>query len=287
MRSILFLWALAGSQLLWSQTDVVSRRISGPLVIDGLATEWPQPFPYYDAETRLQFALANDSHNLYICFKTADPLLQVKINQAGMETGIQQKGKTRRNAIVEFPFVLQGMEQDALVGPGTTKLPDIQLLRDYYLSDDSVLFTSGFNKLNGLQRRSGICAIKAALNWDSTQAMYIEYCIPLGELADPKDKNWAGKELLLKVDVHAPEKPGGETTANNNTGSGMTSPGIGTGSITNPNDPTNPGGLGRNANTTGPMGGMNPATASANPVTEADKFYMVKSFRQKFKLSLP
>src|SRR5690349_4096168 len=88
-----------------AQSDVTtSKWVQQPVVADGESNEWQQPLNFYDDKTKLLFAIANDSSNMYFCFESKDPLNQMKLMRAGMKITLTSKGKIKREATIEFPM---------------------------------------------------------------------------------------------------------------------------------------------------------------------------------------
>src|ERR1051325_10066706 len=73
-----------------------------PIKADGIAAEWEIPLRYYDNETRLNYAIANDKENLYICIRVTDKLNQMKIIRAGLQLWMDTTGKKQQQVGVLF-----------------------------------------------------------------------------------------------------------------------------------------------------------------------------------------
>jgi hypothetical protein len=75
-----------------------------PIVIDGDCTDWPSPYPNYDAKAMVAYATSNDAENLYITMQTGDPLTQVKILKRGMTVSIDTSGRKDPTFNINYPL---------------------------------------------------------------------------------------------------------------------------------------------------------------------------------------
>ena len=77
-----------------------------PVSIDGqpAANEWPEIFNYYDGNTKLQFAFASDTGNLYVALKITDDPTQMRLFNGGLGIWIDPKGKKKETMGVSFPL---------------------------------------------------------------------------------------------------------------------------------------------------------------------------------------
>src|ERR1700741_3223775 len=81
---------------------------TSPINIDGKPDDWPQPFNYYDGNTKLQFTFANDTGNIYVCLKITDDPTQLRLFNGGLGIWIDPKGKKKETMGVSFPLKLEG-----------------------------------------------------------------------------------------------------------------------------------------------------------------------------------
>ncbi len=75
-----------------------------PINIDGDCTDWPSPYPNYDADAMVAYATSNDKENLYITMQTGDALTQIKILKQGMTVSIDTGGKKAPTFVISFPL---------------------------------------------------------------------------------------------------------------------------------------------------------------------------------------
>ena len=168
--------------------------------IDGSLNHWKLPFKNTDEDTRLQFAFANDSTNLYICLTTDEQLTQNKIAMAGTYIWVDGTGKRSQTTGLEFPvpgaprqgpppgegepgqnFSIEKMQQEMLNGFKTIK----------------IIGLSGQAKAN--IPRSNQFGIEAAIHWD-TVLMNLEYKIPLKAFVHPQDST---KPIFICIELPA------------------------------------------------------------------------------------
>jgi len=184
-RVFFFLILVSASYLIDAQ-DMHSRWVDVPVQIDGNPQEWPQPFRYYDPESKLQYSVANDSANIYVCLKLTDEAAQLKLFRAGVNVWLDPKGKRKEAVGVSFPMKGErGSDEDGehhqrQPGDPAYKKPDIGKLKQRMLLSQIILKVTGFNNIPDqvlpLQNNLGI---NVAFGWDSLDILCIEYKIPI------------------------------------------------------------------------------------------------------------
>src|ERR1700759_2430565 len=88
-----------------AQSDVATAKwMTQPVIIDGQNTEWGQSLNFYDEDTKLSFALGNDSNNIYLCFESESGPNQMKVTRAGMNITLSAKGKTKHEVSIAYPL---------------------------------------------------------------------------------------------------------------------------------------------------------------------------------------
>ncbi len=182
--------------------DPVAKWRKEPVEIDGFAKEWFVPLRFFDSETKLFFAFANDSTNLYICFQSNDERNQVKINRAGMKVMLNAKGSEKHKTCIDFPLTdSKGNFEEEL---NEETKPDIPSLKNTFLLQNTNILTKGFTTQNGNYPLHTPSGINVAMNWDERNVMTYEIAIPLKELYG---NNYTAKDLekaiLMIVEVNA------------------------------------------------------------------------------------
>jgi hypothetical protein len=190
MQKIFFITAvlLAFSTFSNSQ-DVRSLKLSNAVIIDGNCDEWPQPFNFYNGETKLQYRIANDTSNIYICFKVTDQQAQMKMMRAGINVWIDPKGKKKESIGIRFPMKQDRSASESAMPPSEERaqIPGQALpkhdFRNFKLRAQAEQITmklQGFagvpDEIIGIKKSTGI---QAAFNWDTLDILCIEYQIPI------------------------------------------------------------------------------------------------------------
>lgn len=75
-----------------------------PIVIDGNASDWPAPYPYYDEDAMLGYSISNDSENLYITVETGDAATQLKILENGLTVWIDKTATEEQVTAINYPI---------------------------------------------------------------------------------------------------------------------------------------------------------------------------------------
>ncbi len=213
------------SRTIFAQLDVSTAKWKSKVIIDGKPDEWSLPLGFYNTETKLFFAVANDSNNLYLCFQSNDEGNQVKINVAGMSVSLSSKGKHRCNATINFPLTdkKSRFAEDDLIAE---KKPDMASLKNTFILQNSNMDISGFASQKGVIPINDSSGINAAINWNQNFIMTYELRLPLKELfgKDYKLQDLT-KTISIEVEVNAVTEPqtggvDGSQAAINSTGVG-------------------------------------------------------------------
>jgi len=165
-----------------------------PINVDGAPDEWPQPFNYYDGNTKLQFAFANDTGNLYVCLKITDDPTQLRLFSGGLGIWIDPKGKKKESVGISFPLKgdhtpegsggegkrrKQSQDPGEQQDPRTQKADALRLKQHAFLTQTTIRI-KGFA---GVPEQSvplkNDFGINVAFNWDSLNILSIEYKFPL------------------------------------------------------------------------------------------------------------
>ena len=158
-----------------------------PIKADGIAAEWEIPLRYYDNETRLNYAIANDKENLYICIRVTDELNQMKIIRAGLQLWMDTTGKKQQQVGVLFPVPnkelmpvnSRGKHGANPSGAEQTVKSDRGSLHKKLRIGATDMQLWGFKSpIGGITPISNTFGIKAALNWDSSGVMIYELVVP-------------------------------------------------------------------------------------------------------------
>ncbi len=166
--------------------DMRSLWPKKPVVLDGKPDEWPQPFDYYDVATKLQFAMSNDTGNIYLCIKVTDEIVQARLFRSGLNIWFDPKGKRKEAMGISFPLKA---DQPQNPEPGEKRMEQtdpakarngLARLKQHAMLEQTTLKVKGFpgipEQVLPLQNNFGI---NASFSWDSLNILCIEYKIPL------------------------------------------------------------------------------------------------------------
>jgi len=169
-----------------AQSDVANAKFM-PVAVDGKNSEWGS-LNFYDDQTQLNFAIANDADNIYLCFITGTQTAQMKLMRAGMKIMLNTKGKSKHEASVIFPLpqtrqLLQdsGIDKNNLPpAPGGQPVLNKESFRQNYIAHHTTMQVNGFAITNG-EISINNAGIHAAISWDSVSNMVYEIAIAKNE----------------------------------------------------------------------------------------------------------
>ncbi|MEN8229214.1 MAG: hypothetical protein ABFS38_13735, partial [Bacteroidota bacterium] len=147
-----------------------SQWTSGGILIDGLSPDWSLPLKFYDNSTRISYAIANDSVNIYLCFVTADETMQMKILRAGMVVGLDTLGKKKQHISISYPVATGS----ANPGSGREVRPGMDELRRNFKYRQQFMELSGFIAHDGLSPLQAINGVMACINWNESGELVYE-----------------------------------------------------------------------------------------------------------------
>jgi hypothetical protein len=212
---------------------------STPIVIDGDCTDWPSPYPNYDAKAMVAYATSNDKENLYITMQTGDPLTQVKILKQGMTVSIDTSGQ--RDATFNINYPLQNDDDlSELFSQGDRQKKDgsPQLSRQFEQkleksAENSIQFSiDGFGTCNGgyLVSQTLPCGVTVKVSIDEYKQLVWEAVVPFKAIFDRESitATWAGKPISVSFLVKGFKNP---SAKNSNNSSNMGNTGMGGGGM--------------------------------------------------------
>lgn len=178
--------------------------------LDGIVKEWPVARFVTDDKTGNQYAIDNDTKNIYLVMNIPDSRMQFKMMRNGMSTYFDLKAKKKEGQGIEFPeknesndAALLAMQKPKQQQEGEpTKKPDIKAMRKLMAMNLVALRLFGFTKGESLDQQLMMPnSANIAFAWDSTDVMHLEYRIPLTLLGDVASLN--KKEISIGWDIHA------------------------------------------------------------------------------------
>jgi hypothetical protein len=162
-------------------------------VLDGSTAEWPDNKFQQDKETKISYAIDNNSENLFLALVIPDFRTQMKMMRLGMNLFIDMKGKKKENQGIEFPVKrddggFSGERSDDQrnnrdendQNNGQPRKPDMKAIRSAMALNLLYMklfgFTYGDPVQQGIQTDG---SAQISFTWDSSNVMYVEYEIPL------------------------------------------------------------------------------------------------------------
>lgn len=189
---------------------------------DGKLLEWPSEKFTADNETKIKYAVDNDNRNLYIALFIPDYDTQMKMMRTGMTLYIDLKAKKKEGRGIEFPVKPDrgenftptegprparndGDEQQDAVKRDANRLMMRNSMAIKQLNSIKIF---GFGESDPVQQVLDVPgSIQVAYKCDTTEAMEIEYCIPLSLLGDAASLH--EKLISIGCKIHAMEMRSG------------------------------------------------------------------------------
>lgn len=231
LRSILIitLAACCTGNLFAQKGITVSDAVTTTHLTDGQATEWPDPFRYYDGAAKVEFSFANNAQYLYLCIKATDEMAQRKLMHNGLVFTIATGKKT--NSVVTFPLKHErpSGQQQGNFERGNQQRRDIKAMKQLMVSEIKTMKLEGFKNLpDGIYSITTKEGIQTAAGLDSAGVFILEYQIPLALLFEKTDTI---KPVTASLFIKGIEMPAGSNMAppgggnGNFRGGGMPAPG--------------------------------------------------------------
>ena len=203
-----------GCTIAKAQDVSTAKWVAQPITVDGNATEWHQPLNFYDSETKLLFAIGNDSTHIYLCFEAKDEKTQMKIMRAGMRIDLDTKGRNGRSASIDFPLAPKERDEnneeggndfsqgqrsaDTCAGQFNHK-HDPAMMFLFFLHRNIFMDVKDFADDNGLLPVRGR-DISVAMNWDDADNLFYEISIPIKDLLD---NGYTPENIAKEITLHA------------------------------------------------------------------------------------
>jgi uncharacterized membrane protein YgcG len=186
-----------------SEAQLNSRWVTQTVIADGIIKDWGQGLNFYDSKTKLLYAVANDSNNLYLCFQEPDQMSQMRIMRAGLIINLSVKGKSKSNVTIAFPLQDQEPVSRSSEQEGGQR-PDMNQIKEKFLLANTMMSIRGFATPDGIVPIHNPSGLNVAVRWDSTSRMNYEIVIPWKELIKTNfSSENVGKDISLEVTVNA------------------------------------------------------------------------------------
>lgn len=158
-----------------------------PLYADGLKAAWPIPI-YFNNSTMLSFSVSNDQKNLYLCFKTTDELIQMRILRAGMQVWIDTTSRKKNKLGILYPIQNARKQMPPpLQHPTKDNKPDKSFIKKRFIEENQSLKLIGFKKCNAMPvRLTDQECLSLRMDIDSNNTLTYRMVIPFASFY--KDK---------------------------------------------------------------------------------------------------
>lgn len=220
-------WCVAFKKGGRKQKAVAGTWQAQPIKIDGDCTDWPSPYPNYDAKAMVAYATSNDAENLYITVQTGDPLTQIKILKQGMAVSIDTGGRKDASFTINYPLQNDDdlselfSQSDGDRKDGTPSHLSRQFDQKLKKSaENSTQYSvEGFGTCSGgyLVSQVAPCGIKVKLSIDEYKQLVWEAEIPFTALYNRKNitEAQAGKPISVCYAVKGFKAPSGKAPSAN------------------------------------------------------------------------
>ncbi len=183
---ILVCLLFAGLSLGLHAQDLNSWWAEKGIAVDGEAWDWPAQFRYYDGASQIQFSIANDTGSVYVCLKLNEEGAQLRFFRGGFNLWFDPKGKKSETCGVGFPMKRtrkpgeSKKKEEGGETPGEGQPHDINHLRLFIAQQQTSLEAIRLNTVpNQVLALKNDYNVSAAFAWDTTNALCVEYRIPL------------------------------------------------------------------------------------------------------------
>lgn len=219
---------------------------SQPVIVDGNNNEWPSPYPSYDANAMIGYAVSNDSNNLYLTIETGDEMTQIKILKAGMTVWIDTGGAKNQTMAINFPLPNNSEPLDLPKSgshrsegdepaygeniTGTIKGLSSKIKRA--MDGAQQLSIEGFSACNGgyMVKQENNCGIKVSIGMDEYKELIYEAAIPFKALYNrPISKTDLGKPISVCFAIKAFKSPSSNSNVSDATRANQGATGMGGG----------------------------------------------------------
>lgn len=205
---ITFILLLLISKLQAQKEITYADNCDAVMTIDGEASEWKQPFRYYDGATKLEFSFRNNSRYLFLCIKTSDEMAQVRVLNAGLELSVSTSKKFYSS--ISFPMKREknSAQPAEFLNQDRQKRVDRSEIKRLMVAEIKTMKIEGFKSLpSGIYSTDIPEGVKTATAIDTTGALIVEYRIPFSLLYVLPDTS---KPISVSIMLGAMEMPGGD-----------------------------------------------------------------------------
>lgn len=174
--------------------------IKNPIVVDGQVEDWQEPFHFFDDRSGCFYAVCNDSHNLYIAFRSMEQTTQMRFVELGMLLDIAIKTKKTYHLYLEFPF---GMKDKKNVFSNHIDNPEI-MPKFFSFNEQEKNYALYYDKKDKQIYRMDSGKIPIKVFWDNKKVMTIEIAIPFKEIFQTSNYNLSDiKSCVMNMTLNA------------------------------------------------------------------------------------
>jgi len=203
-------------------------------VQDGKLQEWDKSRFSMDNDTKISYAIDNDGQYLYIGLEIPELATQMKMMRTGMTIYIDLKGKKKTGRGIEFPIApekgesfmpMQGgtrqpANENEVLDPAKRKANLIMMRNWAAVKQLNTIKLTGLGNAETTQQiLNAPGSVQVAYKCDTTEAMEIEYMIPLSLLGEGAQLN--GKQISIGCKIHAMEMSAGGANGEGGGAGGM------------------------------------------------------------------
>jgi len=180
--------------------------------VDGSIKEWGDSLRYYNAEKRINYAIANSKDTLYLAMRLNDRSEQIRILKAGATFSINTKGKKKESFSITFPLATNGTASPLSPPADGDSKENHEALMQAALTVLRGIKADGFKDIeDNMITTSNTYGIKTALDYDDKGYLVCEAAIPLvlfHAAGDAEKNEWA---FNFKINgITRPATPQGE-----------------------------------------------------------------------------
>jgi YD repeat-containing protein len=194
----IFIALISLSAMCFAQ-DKITTLTAPPakMAVDGDLKKWGDSLRYYNAEKRINYALANTKDTLYMAIRLDDRIDQMRVLRAGLMLSIDPKGKKKETFSITFPLNVQGNiplnQLHADTDGAVTKQDREELMRERITTLRGIKVTGFTDVEDEMITTSNTYGFQTAVNYDDAGNLVCEAAIPLKyfHVDDPSKSDWA------------------------------------------------------------------------------------------------
>jgi YD repeat-containing protein len=211
-----------------SDKTAILQAPPSKIAIDGDIKEWGDSLRYYNAEKKINYAIANTKDTLYMAVRINDRSEQIRILKAGLTITIDPKGKKKEDYSITFPLNIGGkvslsdlQNKDEAPGEVTQQERD-ELMRERITTLRGIKAV-GFKDIEGeMITTSNTYGFQTAVNYDDKGYLVCEAAIPLSffHVDDPAKNEWSFNFRINGLQHKAPGQSGDQDGSGSHGGRG-------------------------------------------------------------------